>query len=101
MKRRKTNDLSKLYGPESFAASIVGMACISLPYALSTLRAAWWLIFVPLVIGIGLLVLNANIARSQSSMKRIAVGLLVASAGFALSLLGLLTVFGIASIFQN
>ncbi|MGW6424377.1 hypothetical protein ACWF82_17040 [Nocardia sp. NPDC055053] len=102
MYRRKYARSSESFGPESFVTSAVGLACISLPYTVSAARAAWWLIVLPLVLGGTFVILGETVTDKWStSFTRAGVGLLVAFAGFALSLIGLLLTIAIASVFRH
>ncbi|MFI9511396.1 hypothetical protein [Nocardia sp. NPDC052566] len=86
------------FGPESFAAVVLGMVCISLPYVGLAPREAGWLILAPL--GLGGAALAAGIGMNQTALRRIGAGLLAAFAGFLLMLIGFLIGIGIGHLFQ-
>ncbi|MFE9580123.1 hypothetical protein ACFYO1_27315 [Nocardia sp. NPDC006044] len=87
------------FGPESFAAAVVGMISIVLPYSGVVPRDAVWCVIGPLVIGGLLVAVSAAGLPYSENIRRIGVGLLAAFAGLLLSVIGFLAGLAIGAIF--
>lgn len=87
------------FGPESFAATAVGMISIALPYSGIIPRAAIWCVIGPLIAGGLLVAVSAAGLPHSKNIRRVGVGLLAAFAGLLLSVIGFLAGLAIGAIF--
>ncbi|SUD47911.1 Uncharacterised protein [Nocardia otitidiscaviarum] len=80
------------FGPESFAAAIAGLICISLPYIGWLPNDAVWAILAPALAGSALL-------PFAGTARRIGVGFVTAFAGFVVVLIAFLIGLAIGHLF--
>jgi hypothetical protein len=85
------------FGPESFAAAIVGLLCMSLPYT-GFARDSAWLVVAPPVVGMVLLLIGATGVPFSHTLRRTGVGLVAAGTGFLMAILAFLGGIGLASV---
>lgn len=86
------------FGPESFFAVVLGMICMSLPYAGLAPNDADWLVVSPLLIGAALITLSITGIPRSNRLRRCGVGFLCAFAGFVLGAIALLLGIGAGAV---
>lgn len=86
------------FGPESFAAVLVGVFLMSLPYVGLAPRGAVWLIVGPPLTGVVLIVLCSARILARTALRRIGTGLLAAGIGAIISIPALLAGSALGSI---
>lgn len=82
----------KSFGPESFAAAILGFLCIALPFVGWVPNDTVWCLFAPGVAGAALVFFPGN-------GRRIGIGLLAAFLGFFLIALAFLAGLAVGHLF--
>ncbi|WP_239476534.1 hypothetical protein [Nocardia arizonensis] len=75
------------------------MACISLPYTGTAPRDATWLIAGPPIVGALLVALSAAQLPIRDSLRRTGVGMIIAFAGFLLTIPGLVVGLALGATF--
>ncbi|MEV6769701.1 hypothetical protein AB0N05_13840 [Nocardia sp. NPDC051030] len=80
------------FGPEGFAACILGILCIALPFIGWVPNDAWWFAFAPGLAGLALI-------PFEGTSRRIGIGLIAAFLAFVLALVAFLIGLGIGHLF--
>lgn len=83
---REPGEPSPLFGVESYLGCAFGLVCVAAPYIGWVSRPMWWVIWIPLALGLVLCALGGLDEWGADRLRRAGFGLLLAFATFVAGL---------------